>query len=62
MSEAMQLLDAVFKTITAAISMHPANRLFFEEQIGNYTHTPPPFFNNLLTLFFLLLLIQAMRH
>lgn len=34
MSEAMQLLEAVFKTITAAISQHPANRLFFEEQIG----------------------------
>ena len=34
MNEAMQLLDAVFKTITAAISQHTANRLFFEEQIG----------------------------
>lgn len=34
MCEAMQLLEAVFKTITAAISQHPANRLFFEEQIG----------------------------
>ncbi len=33
-NEALGLLEAVFKTATAAISQHPNNKHFFEEHIG----------------------------